>query len=53
MTTLTLAIVGSNALILGIAFLAETIQERALRRRLRPADRARVAQFIASRRASA
>lgn len=49
MTSLTLALVGSNAVILGIAVIAETIQERAIRRRLRPADRSKVVQFISTR----
>ena len=39
--------------LLGCAALAVRSQEQALRRHLRPADRARVAQFIASRRAGA
>ena len=50
---LTLALIASSAIIFGIAVLAEELQERALRRRRRPADRAKVAAFLASRRTSA
>ena len=46
--TIACAILVSNALILAVAILVGELQERA-RRRLRPADRARVAEFVASR----
>lgn len=53
MTSLTLALISSQVVILGIAVIAETIQERAIRRRLSPADPAAVARFLASRSAAA
>ena len=51
--TIALAIIGSQIAILAIAFLVEELQDRAIRRRLRPADPVQVTRFLQTRRAGA
>ena len=50
---MTIVMLVATATIFGLAVLAEELQERALRRRLRPADPVKVAAFRASRRVGA